>query len=396
MSDLIRHECGIAVVRLKKPLEYYHDKYGTALYGFNKLFLLMEKQHNRGHDGMGIGAVKLGMSPGQPYMFRFRSAERDSLTTVFNKQVKALSKLARQLEIDPEAPSTLRDHFEFGGQVLMGHLRYGTSGRFGEGSCHPYVRRSSWETRSLMVMGNFNMANSHELNQKLINRGQHPVFGTDTQTVLEEIGYHLDEAHGEILRAKRGREQSPDDAEIAAELDIVEVLEKAASIWDGGYTIAGAMGSGDVFVMRDARGIRPGYYFENEEVVGFASERVPLLTVFDLEIDQVQEIQPGEVVIVNAKGELRRDRFAGKEKFSPCSFERIYFSRGNDPAIYEERKRLGALLVPRIMEVIEGDLDNTIFSFIPNTAEIAYHGMMEELRKRRRDEVKKEIVDAMA
>lgn len=398
MSDFLRHECGIAMLRLKKPLAYYYDRYETALYGFNKLFLLMEKQHNRGHDGVGIGCVKLDVPLGQPYLFRDRSAKKDSLTLAFDKQMRSFSRLVEKQLIDPGDPESVKRHFNFGGEVLLGHLRYGTSGVFSEGSCHPYVRRGNWETRSLMVAGNFNMANAGELTRMAIERGQHPVFGTDTQTVLEEIGFHLDEEHTDIYRQKRDEGVPGRDIPklISDQLDLAEILRRSAEYWDGGYTIAGAVGNGDCFVMRDPNGIRPCFYFDNDEFTGVASERVPLMTVFDLGQDEIHELQPGTVLTIKNSGELKQQRFAPERPASPCSFERIYFSRGNDPDIYRERKNLGAALVPAILRSIGGDLENTIFNFVPNTAETAYYGMMSGLREHRREEVKAAILAAAA
>ncbi len=398
MSDFLTHECGIALLRMKKPLAYYLDKYGTTLYAFNKLFLLMEKQHNRGHDGIGIGCVKLNMPLGQPYIFRYRNSRKDSLTYSFQKQVKNFEKLVKKGVMNENDPESVKRHFGFAGEVLMGHLRYGTSGVFDEGSCHPYVRRSNWETRSLMVLGNFNMANAAELTRLLIERGQHPVFGTDTQTVLEEIGYHLDEEHTDIYRQKRdeGIPGQEIPGVISRQLDVSAILRRSAEAWDGGYTIAGAVGNGDCFVMRDPLGIRPCYYFENDDFHGFASERVPLMTVFDLAQDEIQELPPGHVASIKHTGEFKMEAFAEPCEPRPCSFERIYFSRGNDPEIYQERKALGAALVPQILGRIDRDLEKTVFSFIPNTAETAYYGMMAGLRENRRNEVKRDILDASA
>jgi amidophosphoribosyltransferase len=397
MSDFIKHECGIAMLRMKKPLAYYHDKYGTSLYCFNQLFLLMEKQHNRGHDGIGIGCVKLNMPLGQPYMFRYRNARKDSLAYAFKKHVKMFYKMEKAGLLDSNDPESIKNRFDFGGEVLIGHLRYGTSGEFSEGSCHPYIRRSNWETRSLMVAGNFNMANASYLTRMLIDRGQHPVFGTDTQTVMEEIGFHLDEEHTDIYRQKReeleGREIP---GIISKQLDIAAILKRSAAEWDGGYTIAGAVGNGDSFVMRDPNGIRPCFYFENDEFYGFASERVPLMTVFDLQQEEVKELPPGHVAAIKSTGEMEITPFADPRPHTPCSFERIYFSRGNDPEIYQERKAMGKALVPQILESIDHDLAKSIFSFIPNTAETAYYGMMAGLREYRRGEVKREILKAAA
>jgi len=328
------------VVRLRKPLQYYQDKYGSSLWGFNKLMLLMEKQHNRGHDGVGIGCVKLGMPLGEPYIFRSRDAAKDSLATLFRKEMKSFNKMERNGILDSKDSASVKKNFNFGGEVLMGHLRYGTSGAFNEGSCHPYLRRSNWPTRTLLVLGNFNMTNAGELNRKLIDRGQHPVFGTDTQTVLEEIGFHLDEAHTDIYRRLR---DEPVDGQIrqdqiSDELEIGKIVSESAESWDGGYTIAGVVGNGDLFVTRDPRGIRPCFMYMDDEVIAFASERVPLMTVFEAEQETISEVPPGEVVTVRKDGSMRNESFYKGESHTPCSFERIYFSRGNDPSIYKERK----------------------------------------------------------
>jgi amidophosphoribosyltransferase len=398
MSDPIHHECGVAMVRLKKDLAYYKDKYDTCMWGFQRLYLLMEKQHNRGQDGVGIGCCKLDMPLGAPYLFRARNAKRDSLIKLMEQQIKSITKLERQGRLDPDDPESFKRNFEFGGEVLLGHLRYGTSGTFGEGGCHPYVRRTNYTTKTMMVLGNFNMTNARDLNHHLIDRGQHPVFDTDTQTVLEEIGYHLDEAHDAIYRRERdkGTPGKEIPAIIAEEIDISRILRKCGEIWDGGYSIAGVIGNGDAFVLRDPTGIRPCFYYEDDEVIAFASERVPLMTVFNAPIEAVKELPAGHVGMMDHRGGLEIREFATPRKQYPCSFERIYFSRGNDPDIYRERMKLGENLVPRVFERIEDDFDKTVFSFIPNTAEIAYYGMMHGLRKLRRDQVKAEIVEAAA
>jgi len=396
MSDLIEHECGIALIRLKKPLQYFQQKYGTSLHGFNKLFLLMEKQHNRGQDGAGIGCVKLNMPKGVAYMFRERVLEENSLSTLFKKELKRYDKLVRNGDIIPEYAPSVKEYFNFGGEVLMGHLRYGTSGNFNASSCHPYFRKSNWPTRNLMVLGNFNMTNTAELNDKLVERGQHPIFDTDTQTVLEEIGYHLDEQHQTLYRKHRDAgvpgESIPEV--IGKELDMVEILRKSAEVWDGGYVIAGLVGNGDSFVMRDPKGIRPCFWFEDDEVIAFASERVPLMTVFEKAKEEISELAPGHVVTIRGNGTLDINRFAPEQVPTPCSFERIYFSRGNDPDIYQERKALGSALINRLLDAIDHDLDHAVFSFVPNTAETAFYGMLDGLRLNRRDEVKAAILEA--
>jgi amidophosphoribosyltransferase len=397
MSDPIQHHCGVALIRLLKPLSYYAEKYKTPLYGFNQLFLLMEKQHNRGQDGAGIGAVKLDMPPGQAFMFRERDTRANALTYIFSKQLKEYNSLVDKGAIFPEFPKTVKEHFEFGGEVLMGHLRYGTSGSYDKGACHPYFRKSSWKTRNLMVCGNFNLTNTEELNQQLIDRGVHPIFDTDTQTVLEEIGYYLDEEHTRIFRELRDAgvpgAEIPD--RISAQLDPVGVLRSAATGWDGGYTIAGLIGNGDCFVMRDPMGIRPGYFLQTDEIIAVASERVALQTIFDAEYDSVQEIKPGHALVVKNSGKILHEPFTEPAKRRHgCSFERIYFSRGNDADIYRERKALGARLADSLLRAINNDLRNTIISYIPNTAETAYYGLLDELRLRRRQEVKDAILAA--
>ena len=396
MSDPIKHECGIAVVRLRKPLSYYKDKYGTALWGLNKLFLLMEKQHNRGQDGIGIGCVKLEMPLGQPYIFRRRDAKKDSMAYVFRKELKSFNRMVRKGILDPEDPDAVKSKFDFGGEVLMGHLRYGTSGEFDAGSCHPYLRRSNWPTRTLMVMGNFNMTNTGALNKKMMDRGQHPVFGTDTQTVLEEVGFHLDEHHTDLYH--KLKEQGIDGLEIPSlisqQMDLPEVVRKSGESWDGGYAIAGVVGNGDMFVMRDPRGIRPCHVYQDDEVIAFASERVPLMTVFEADKEAVEELEPGHVSIVRRDGSQKTVRFHDERPKTPCSFERIYFSRGNDPSIYRERKAMGASLVDQVCESIDGTFENAVFAFIPNTAETAYYGFLDGLRMLRRQQVRAEIMDA--
>jgi amidophosphoribosyltransferase len=396
MSDFLKHECGIAAVRLRKPLAYYHDRYGTCLWGLNKLFLLMEKQHNRGQDGTGIGCVKLNMPMGLPYVHRRRGIEKDALAEIFRKEIKSFYKMSRKGILNHKDPESVKRHFDFGGEILVGHLRYGTSGEFDEGACHPYLRRSNWPTRTLMVMGNFNMTNAAELNEVLIKRGQHPVFGTDTQTVLEEIGYHLDEAHTDLYRHLRDEgvpgEEMPE--RISAALDVPKLVAESAAAWDGGYAICGVIGNGDMFVMRDPRGIRPCHMLVTDEVIAFASERVPLMTVFEAEADDVRAVDPGSMISIKSDGTVSDSAIAPPQRFTPCSFEKIYFSRGNDPQIYRERKAMGAALVPQVVDSIGGEFEKTVFSFIPNTAETAYHGLMDGLRLFRREQVRTAILDA--
>jgi amidophosphoribosyltransferase len=396
MSDSLKHECGIAAVRLRKPLAYYYDRYGTCLWGLNKLFLLMEKQRNRGQDGTGIGCVKIDMPIGQPYVNRRRGVEKDALSEIFRKETKEFYKMARKGQLDPKNPASVKKNFDFGGEILIGHLRYGTSGEFDVGCCHPYLRRSNWPTRTLMVMGNFNMTNAAELNEVLIDRGQHPVFGTDTQTVLEEIGYHLDEAHTDLYRQLRdaGVPGGEMPAQISAALDVRRLVAESAASWDGGYSICGVIGNGDMFVMRDPRGIRPCHMLITDEVIAFSSERVPLMTVFEAEASEVKAVDPGSMITIKSDGSISDSAFAPPQKYTPCSFEKIYFSRGNDPQIYKERKAMGAALVPQIVESIGGAFEKSVVSFIPNTAETAYYGLMDGLRLHRRKEVRTAIMEA--
>ena len=397
MSEEIGHFCGIALIRLKKPLSYYSEKYGTPLWGFNQLFLLMEKQHNRGQDGAGIGSMKLDVEAGEAFMFRERSTSSKALAKIFDQQNKTLHKLIKKGVAFPEFPETIKKHFEYGGELLLGHLRYGTSGSYGSTTCHPYFRKSNWPSKNLMVAGNFNLTNVEELNSKLVDRGQHPVCDTDTQAILEETGYHLDAMNDRLAQEAEVENVSGQQHArwIGERIDLPDVFRKASTHWDGGYALAGIVGNGDAFAMRDPLGIRPGFYFEDDEVVAVASERAPLMTVFEKKMDEVSEIDPGSIIVIRANGEVIKERFAeDPARRTACSFERIYFSRGNDPDIYAERKTLGALLVPQVLEVVGKDFSKSVFSYVPNTAESAYYGFMEQLRLVRRAEVKQKLLDA--
>jgi len=413
MSDPIRHECGIAVVRLKKPLGYYYQKYGNALYGLDALQALMTKQRNRGQDGFGIGCTKLGMPPGLPYMFRERSTESvDKIGAVFDGMRKDMKRIARRIdkqrkdERDQEGrefvpfeedPEAIKREFEMAGEIYIGHLRYGTSGDFGKGSLHPYLRRTTWPTRTLMVMGNFNLTNTRELNEIMMKRGQHPVFGTDTQSVLEEMGFQLDEAHTQLYHANRdsGVPGAEIPTHISEQLDVTKFVTESAKRWDGGYAIIGVIGNGDLFAMRDPNGIRPCYYYENDEVFTIASERVALMSVFGVTEQEVKKLPPAHVAVIKADGTMSIQPFTAPREFKPCSFERIYFSRGNDSVIYRQRKALGEQLVPQVARAIDNDFENTVLSFIPNTAETAYFGFLDGLRKARRVVVKEALVEML-
>lgn len=396
MSDKIRHECGIVLIRLLKPLSYYQEKYGTPLWGFFKLSLLMEKQHNRGQDGAGAACVKLDVPAGQPFMFRERCVKSNPLDRIFRELVKSYQSKVNQGIIHPEFSETVKQNFDFGGELYMGHLRYGTSGGYSLSSCHPFFRRSPWPTRNLALCGNFNMTNTAELNQGLIAMGQHPIFASDTQAMLEKIGFFLDEEHEDIYRFLRTRGLSGTEISrrISEELDLARVITRASAKWDGGYVLSGLIGNGDAFVARDPAGIRPAYYFQNDEVVAFASERAPLCTAFDLQTDQVTEVEPGHVVVIKKRGTVTSSRFTAPLPRASCSFERIYFSRGNDLDIYQERKALGANLADQVIKASGHDWANTVFSFVPNTAETAYYGLMSALRVKRRNEVKQAILQA--
>jgi amidophosphoribosyltransferase len=396
MSDLLTHECGVAMVRLLKPLSYYREKYGNPLWGFTKLFLLMEKQHNRGQDGAGVACVKLDVPAGDPFMFRERNVKANSLDRIFKTLLAQYNEKVSAGTIHPEFPDTVKKNFDFGGELLMGHLRYGTSGGYNLSACHPFFRRSPWQTRNLALCGNFNLTNTSDLNESLISIGQHPVFATDTQAILEKVGFFLDEEHEDIYRYLRTKDLTGQELSrrISEDLDLTRVLTRASAKWDGGYVLAGLIGNGDAFVARDPSGIRPCFYFQNDEVIAFASERAPLMTVFDLAVEEVKEVQPGHVVVIKRRGTVTEQAFTPALPRTSCSFERIYFSRGNDVDIYRERQALGARLSDQVLTAINHEWGNTVFSFIPNTSESAYYGLMSELRSRRRDEVKAAIWSA--
>jgi amidophosphoribosyltransferase len=356
----------------------------------------MEKQHNRGQDGAGVACVKLDMPAGEPFMFRERQVKSNPLDKIFKQLLGQFNDHIKAGVIHPEFTPTVKTNFDFGGELLMGHLRYGTSGGYNISSCHPYFRRSPWPTRNLALCGNFNLTNTAELNKSLIGMGQHPIFATDTQAILEKIGFFLDEEHEDIYRFLRKRELSGAEMSrrISEELDVTRVMTRASQNWDGGYVLGGLIGNGDAFVARDPSGIRPCFWFQNDEVVAFASERAPLMTVFDLAVEDVKEVTPGHVVVIKRRGTVTENSFTAPMARSSCSFERIYFSRGNDVDIYRERQALGGQLAGPVIEAIGHDWANTVFSFIPNTAEVAYYGLMSALRTRRRDEVKTALLQA--
>ena len=383
----LKHECGIAMIRLLKPLSYFKKKYGTYSYALDRLYLLMEKQHNRGQEAAGVGVVKLCAQPGHEYVYRERALGTGAIDEIFGQIGKQIP--AGFQNMDPEAVAR---EIPFLGEIYMGHLRYSTTGRSGIQYTHPFLRRNNWRSRALMLCGNFNMTNVERIFQEVVATGQHPRMSGDTVLLLEQIGNALDKENHRLYRKYRDTLQDPALARrIEEELDLGAVLENAAPVWDGGYAMCGVTGSGSSFVLRDANGIRPAFYYINDEIAVVASERPVIQTVFNVPAAEVHELMPGMALLIdsNARTELRRILPEGRN--CRCSFERIYFSRGSDADIYRERKALGANIVGELLDMLDGDLDNTIFSFIPNTAEVAYNGMIEELTRRldirRRDEI---------
>ncbi|MDG1185474.1 MAG: amidophosphoribosyltransferase [Schleiferiaceae bacterium] len=378
MSDPIKHECGIAFVRLRKPLEYYVEKYGTAFYGLNKMYLLMEKQRNRGQDGAGLANIKLNMAPGTRYISRYRSVDTNSIGDIFGKVQKRIAEgIAGDASRLSDVP-WLKENLPFTGEVFLGHLRYGTYGGNTIEACHPFLRQNNWPTRNLIVAGNFNMTNVDELFNELVELGQHPKEKADTVTIMEKIGHFLDEANDELyyeLKAE-GYSKKEATAEIANRLDLADILRRASKKWDGGYAMAGMTGHGDSFVLRDPAGIRPAYYYYDDEIVVVASERPVIQTALNLKSEEITELPPGNALIVKHHGEVSIDEIKTPTEFKACSFERIYFSRGNDKDIYNERIELGRRLIPRIVELVDDEVEDTVFSFIPNTAEVSFYGMV--------------------
>lgn len=379
MTDIIKHECGIAVIRLLKPLEYYYNKYGTWQYGLDKLYLLMEKQHNRGQEGAGLGAVKLEASPGNEFIFRERAAGASAISEIFSNVHESFSKYT------PEQLKNInfvKRSVPYAAELFIGHLRYSTTGKSGITYVHPLLRRNNWASRSLALAGNFNMTNVDEMFGQLLKEGQHPRDYADTFVMLESIGHYLDrEVQYQYDKIeKNGKNGQEISHLIEDKLDIPFLLNRASEGWDGGYALCGLVGCGDAFAFRDPWGIRTAFYYHDDEVVVVASERPVIQTAFNLKKDDVHELEPGQALVVKRNGKISLSQILEKkEKITPCSFERIYFSRGSDYDIYRERKKLGELLVPGIIEAIEDDFDNTVFSFIPNTAEVAYYGMQQGL-----------------
>jgi len=396
MSEQIKHECGIALIRLLKPLEYYYSRYGTTMYGINKLHLLMEKQHNRGQDGAGAAGIKLDVKPGNRYIDRLRSNATSPIDDIFKQIYKPFQDLADQKSDRLNDASWLKDNVHFAGELFLGHLRYGTFGRNGIENLHPVVRYNNWMTRNLVLAGNFNMTNVDELFNRLVEYGQYPVETGDTVTILEKIGHVLDQTNEDLyLKFKQqGFTKQQSTELIANSLDVREILAKSSQNWDGGYAIAGMFGHGDAFVLRDPNGIRPAYWYRDEDIVVAASERPVIQTTFNVPFDMIHELKPGYALIVRKDGSVSEDMIRTPGVRRACSFERIYFSRGTDREIYQERKRLGHLLSKNILMEVDHDLKNTVFSYIPNTAASAYYGLVEELNRLCDDVIKDKIIQA--
>ncbi len=379
MSDAIKHECGIALLRLKKPLEYYKEKYGSAFYGIQKMYLLMEKQHNRGQDGAGFASIKLDVQPGERYISRVRSNDAQPIQDVF---AQINERINEEMAAHPEYADNValqKSKIPYIGELFLGHVRYGTFGKNNIESVHPFLRQNNWMHRNLIVAGNFNMTNVKELFNSLVELGQHPKEMADTVTVMEKIGHFLDDEVTDLyLECKNNglskREASP---VIAEKLPVAKILKRASKGWDGGYAMAGLFGHGDAFVFRDPAGIRPAYFYEDDEIVVVASERPVIQTVFNVPFEKVKELQPGNALIIKKNGTVTEEEIIVPTVKKACSFERIYFSRGSDAEIYQERKNLGKLILPAVLEAIENDTDNAVFSYIPNTAETSFYGMIE-------------------
>lgn len=393
MSEAIKHECGVAMIRLLKPLEYYKEKYGTWMYGINKLYLLMEKQHNRGQDGAGMVSLKIDNTPGQVYLDRLRSVKVNPIKDIFDQIFKIYGKSEKREGDQFFDPHWAKQHLPFCGEAYLGHLRYGTFGQNSIEFAHPVMRQNNWRSRNLVLAGNFNLTNTDELFNKLVSLGQHPSAYTDTVTILEKVGHFLDEEVQRLFRSYKNDGLTNVEISHAIEdnLDVRKVLESASRDWDGGYTIAGMTGHGDVFATRDPWGIRPAFYYADDEIVVVASERPVIQTVMNVRYDKVQELEPGMALIVKKNGVISYEMVRVPQERKACSFERIYFSRGSDRDIYNERKDLGRLLAPILLEKVQYNFKDTVFSYIPNTAETAFYGLMEGVREHLLNWKKKQI-----
>ena len=387
----LKHECGIALVRLLKPLSYYQEKYGTWMYGLNKLYLLMEKQHNRGQEGAGFAAVKQHAAPGEEYLYRQRAEGANAIAEIFSDTHRLFA------DYTPEQLSDAvfaQEHIPFAGECYMGHLRYSTTGKSGLSFVHPMIRRSNWRARTLAICGNFNLTNVDAIFDAITSKGQHPRVISDMHILLEQIGHRLDRevervyTMGRLEHNLRGMDITH---YIEEKMDLAQVLRKAAPLWDGGFVMCGLTGSGEMYAVRDAHGIRPAFYYVDDEIAVIASERPVIQTVMNVEHDTIQELLPGQSLLINQRGEIRMEQILAPDNLKACSFERIYFSRGSDVDIYKERKKLGYLLAPKILQAIDNDLDHSVFSFVPNTAEVAYYGMVEGLN----DHLNREKLEAI-
>ena len=381
MSDALKHECGIAHIRLLKPLEYYKKKYGTAFYGINKMYLLMEKQHNRGQDGAGFASIKFDVDPGERYISRVRSIEQQPIQDVFSKINNRINEVLENNPALKDDVSLQKKHIPYIGEVMLGHVRYGTFGKNSVESVHPFLRQNNWKHRNLILAGNFNMTNVKDLFNNLVELGQHPKEYTDTITIMEKIGHFLDAQVRKIYKdlKKEGFTKSQCSPLITERIKVGKILKKSSKDWDGGYVIAGMIGHGDSFILRDPAGIRPAFYYKDEEVIVVASERPAIQTAFNLKLDDINEVPPGNALLVNKKGELTIKEILKPTERKSCSFERIYFSRGSDADIYKERKELGKLIMPTILKELNYDINNSVFSYIPNTAETSFYGMVESV-----------------
>ena len=383
MSDALKHECGIGHIRLLKPLEFYKKKYGSAFYGINKMYLLMEKQHNRGQDGAGFASIKLDVEPGNRFISRIRSKEKQPIQDVFSKiNLRINSEIESNKNI-LEDIQKLKIKVPYLAEVMLGHVRYGTFGNNSVENVHPFLRQNNWKHRNLILAGNFNMTNSRELFNSLIELGQHPKEYTDTVVIMEKIGHFLDDAVRKLYKEfkKDGLSKQECSIKISEKLDVFKILKKASNRWDGGYVIGGLLGHGDSFVFRDPNGIRPAFYYKDEEIVVVASERPAIQTAFNLKLNQIKELKPGNAIVIKSSGKVKIKSVIKKDENKSCSFERIYFSRGNDSDIYQERKNLGKYIMPKVLEEINYDTLNTVFSYIPNTAETSFFGMIESVEE---------------
>ena len=396
MSDTIKHECGIALIRLLKPLDFYKEKYGTAFYGINKMYLMLEKQHNRGQDGAGLASIKLDMQPGERYISRIRSNEAQPVQDIFTRINQRINEGFKANPSLKDEVTLQKRELPYIGEVIMGHVRYGTFGKNSIENVHPFLRENNWMYRNLIMAGNFNMTNVNELFQNLVRLGQHPKDKTDTVIVMEGIGHFLDDEVEELYRKLKEEGYTKQEASpfIAERLNIERILKRAAKYWDGGYAMEGMIGNGDAFVLRDPAGIRPAFYYQDEEVVVVASERPAIQTVFNVKYENIRELPPGNAIIIKKSGETAIKEILTPKVRKACSFERIYFSRGSDRDIYRERKKLGKLLFPRVAQAIDHNLKDTVFAYIPNTAETSYLGLIEEAEQYLNEQKAKQLAVA--